>query len=53
MNGNRILFRKEVSKANGGKMESCGRIKDRNEMLVLGEVKMRKIWKEYFKDFLI
>ena len=37
VNGNRKLFWKEVSKANGGKVENCSRIKNVNRMLVLGE----------------
>ena len=35
VNGYRKLFWKEVSKANGGKVESCSRIKDGNERLSL------------------
>ena len=31
VNGNKKLFRKEVSNVIGGKGESCSRIKDRNE----------------------
>ena len=38
VNGNRKLFRKEVTKANRGKVESCSTIKDGNGMLALGEV---------------
>ena len=30
VNGNRKLFRKEVNKANGEKVESCNRMKDGN-----------------------
>ena len=33
----------EVTKANGGKMGSCSRIKDRNGRLSLGEDEIRKI----------
>ena len=39
-----------MSKANRGKMESCSRIKDGNEKLVLGKVEVRGIWKENFDD---
>ena len=35
VNGNKKLFWKEVSKANGGKVESCCRIKDGNGRLAL------------------
>ena len=37
VNGNRKLFWKEVSKANGGKVENSNRIKDGNGRLVLKE----------------
>ena len=37
VNANRNLFLKGVSKANGRKVESCSRIKDRNGSLALGE----------------
>ena len=50
VNGNRKLFRKEVSKANGGKMESCSRIKDRNGKFSLGEDELRRIWNYYSED---
>ena len=49
VNGNRKLFWKEVSNANGGKVESCSRIKDGNERLAQGEDIERKIWEEYFE----
>ena len=39
VNGNRKLFRKEASKENGGKVESCSKIKDG----IMGEVNVRKI----------
>ena len=48
VNGNRILFWEEVSKAKGGKVESCSRIKDGNGRLAQGEDEVRKICKEYF-----
>ena len=51
-NGNRKLFWKEVSKANGGKVENSNRIKDGNWRLVLEEAEVRRIWKEYYKRFL-
>ena len=35
VNGNRKLFWKEVSKANGGKVENLNRIKDGNGRLIL------------------
>ena len=44
------MFRMEVSKVNGEKVGSCGRIKDGNGRLVLGEEEARKIWKDYFED---
>ena len=37
VNGNRKLFWKEVSKANGGKVENWSRIKDGNGRLVFRE----------------
>ena len=40
-------------KANGGKVESCSKIKDGNERLPIGEVKVQRIWKEYFEDLYI
>ena len=50
VNGNRKLFWKEVSKANGGKVECCSIIKDENGRLPLEEVEVRRIWKDYFED---
>ena len=50
VNGNRKLFWKEVSKANGGKVENSNRIKDRNGRLVLEEAEVQRIWKEYYED---
>ena len=35
VNGNRKPFWKEVSKVNGGKVESCSRVKDGNGRLAL------------------
>ena len=43
-------FRKEVSNAKRGKVESWSRIKDGNGRLAQGEDEARKIWKEYFED---
>ena len=40
VNGNRKLFWKEVSKANGGKVENSNRIKDGNGVLVLEEAEV-------------
>ena len=48
VNGNRKLFRKDVSKENRGKVESWNRMKDENGKLALGEVEVRRVWKEYF-----
>ena len=39
-------FWKEVNKADGGKMENCSRIKDRNGKLALEEVEVRRVWKD-------
>ena len=36
--GNRKLFWKKVSKANGGKVENCSRVKNENGRLALVEV---------------
>ena len=47
---NRKLFWKEVSNVQGGKWESCSRIKDRNGRLARGEEEVRTIWKKYFED---
>ena len=33
------------------KVESCSRVKDENGSLALCEVEVRRIWKNYFKDF--
>ena len=48
--GNRKLFWKGMSNAKKGKVKGRSRIKDGNGMLARGEEKMRRIWKEYFKD---
>ena len=50
VNGNRKLFWKEVSKVNGGKVESCSRAKDGKRRLALSEVEVRRIWKKYYKE---
>ena len=50
VNGDRKLFWKEVSKQNGRKGENSNRIKDGNGRLVLEEVEVRRIWKEYYED---
>ena len=47
VNGNRKLFRKVVSKPNGGKEENSNRIKDGNGMLALEETEVHRIWKGY------
>ena len=39
-----------MSNAKGGKVESCSRIMDGNGRLALGEVEVRRIWKEYFEE---
>ena len=50
VNGNRKLFWKEVSKANGGKVEKSNRIKDGSGRLVLERAEVQRIWKEYYED---
>ena len=50
VNGNRKLFWEEASKVNRGKMDNCRTIKNGNGRLVLGEVEVQRIWKEYFED---
>ena len=35
---------------NGGKVESCSRIKDGNDSLALGENEIQMIWKDYFEE---
>ena len=47
---NRKLFWKEVIKTNVGKMDSCSRIKDVDGRLALKEVKVRRVWNDYFED---
>ena len=47
--GNRKLFWKKMSKANGGKVNS-NRIKDGNRRLALKKAEGRRIGKEYFED---
>ena len=37
-------------KANGRKVESCGRIKDENRKLAVGEDEVKRTWKDYFED---
>ena len=43
VNGNRKVFWKDVSKANGRKVENSNRIKDGNGKLALEEVEVRRI----------
>ena len=50
VNENRKRLWKEVSKANGGKVENCNRIKYRNGRLALGYDEVRRIWKDCFED---
>ena len=50
VDGNRKLFWKEVSKVNGGKVESCSRIKNGDGRLAQGEGEVRRNWREYFED---
>ena len=50
VNGNRKWFWKEVRKANLGKVERWSRIKNGNGRLVLGEIEVRRIWKDYFEN---
>ena len=40
---NRKLFWEEVSEVNGGKVESCNKIKDGNGRLALGEDEQQRI----------
>ena len=49
VNGNRKLFWKKVSEANGGKVENFNRIKDGNGRIILKK-EARNIWKDHFKD---
>ena len=45
MNGNRKLFWKEVSKAKGGKVESCSRVKDgKREVDGASETEEQREW---------
>ena len=50
VNGNRKLLWKEMSRANGGKVENSNRIKDGNLRLVLENAEVRRIWKEYYEN---
>ena len=50
VDGNKKFLWKKVSRVNGGKVESCSRIKDENRRLALGEDKVQRIWKYYFVD---
>ena len=50
VNENWQLFWTEVTKANGGKVESCSSVKDENGRLAQEEDEARNIWKEYFED---
>ena len=50
VNGNRKLFWKEVSYANGRKMKGWSIIEDGNGRLALGEAEVRRIRKKYFED---
>ena len=49
VNGNMILFWKEVSKANGGKVENSKRMKDGKSRLTLEEVEVRRIYKNILR----
>ena len=49
VNRNRKLFWKEVNKVNRGTGENFKRIKDGNGRLILEEVEVRRIWKEYYE----
>ena len=53
VNGNKKVFRKEVRKANGGKVENSNKINDGNGRLVLEEAEVRRIWQEYYEDLYI
>ena len=48
MNGNVKLSWKEVSMANGGKVENSKRINDGNGRLALEETEVRRIWNKYY-----
>ena len=48
VNGNRKLFWKEITKVNGGKVESCSRIKDGNGRLGQKDVLSAKDLEEVF-----
>ena len=45
---NRKLFWKEMSKVNGGKVESCSIIKDGNGRLAKGKYEVRRILEVLF-----
>ena len=50
VNENRMLFCKDVSKANGGKVENSNGIKNGLGRLVLEDAEVRRIWKECYED---
>ena len=50
VDGNRKLFWKKV---NGGKVESCSRIKNGSGRLAIGGDEVQRIWKDYFPDLSI
>ena len=53
VNENRKLFWKEVSNANGGKVENCSRIKDRNGRLALEEVECEGFGRSILRVYII
>ena len=50
VNGYKRLFPNEVVKANGGKVESCSRIKDISDRLSMEEGGSAKDLKDYYED---
>ena len=53
VNGNMILFWKEMCNEKGGEVESCSRIKAGNRRLAQGKDEVQRIWKVCFEDLKI
>ena len=50
VNGNRKLFLKEGSNANGGKVQNSNRVKDGNRRLVLEQAEVQRIWNGFYEN---
>ena len=52
IDGNKKLFRKEVSKVNGGNVKSCSRIKDGNGRLAMGRMKYERSGRIILRNYI-